>query len=220
MLDCTADIVLNDVDFSYPGCPPLLTNFSMTIPHGQITAIQGESGCGKSSVASLLMRDYSIQKGSICIGDIPIGTIDLTLWRSFVSIVPQDSPLINGTILENITCLDPEPDIKRVSIILDDLGMGKFIRELPMGILTPVGQYGSILSGGQKQRIAFARVLYHDPQIIILDEATSSLDSVSQKYILDKIVSLRNQGKTIVMISHKDDNVTIADNLVKMNAHS
>jgi len=220
LLPKDSDILFEHIDFSYPGCPPLLTDFSMTVPSGRITAIQGESGCGKSSLASLLMRDYSVQKGAICLGDMPIGTIDINLWRSFISIVPQDAPLMGGTILENITCLDPAPDLKLVSSILKDLGMEKFVKELPLGLLTHVGQRGSILSGGQKQRIALARVLYHDPQVIILDEATSSLDSVSQNYILKKIQALRDEGKTIIMITHKDDNVVIADQLIKMNAHS
>ena len=214
------DIVFEGVDFSYPGCPTLLENFSMRIPAGKITALQGESGCGKSSIAGLLMRDFPIQKGRIRIGNIPIDLIDIGRWRQFVSIVPQDAPLLNGTILENITCLDSEPDLKRVAKILDDLGLTRFIRELPLGPLTKVGDRGSILSGGQKQRIALARVLYLDPQVIILDEATSSLDEVSQKFILDKIRELRDSGKTILMITHRNDNVPIADYRMNMNAHS
>lgn len=214
------DIVFEGVDFSYPGCPTLLESFSMRIPAGKITALQGESGCGKSSIAGLLMRDFPIQKGRIRIGDIPIDLIDIGRWRQFVSIVPQDAPLLNGTILENITCLDSEPDLKRVAKILDDLGLSRFIRELPLGPLTKVGDRGSILSGGQKQRIALARVLYLDPQVIILDEATSSLDEISQKFILDKIRELRDSGKTILMITHRNDNVQIADCRMNMNAHS
>lgn len=166
------------------------------------------------------MRDFPIQKGRIRIGNIPIDLIDIGRWRQFVSIVPQDAPLLNGTILENITCLDSEPDLKRVAKILDDLGLSRFIRELPLGPLTKVGDRGSILSGGQKQRIALARVLYLDPQVIILDEATSSLDEVSQKFILDKIRELRDSGKTILMITHRNDNVQIADCRMNMNAHS
>ncbi len=214
------DIVFDKIDFSYPGCPALLENFSLRIPAGRITALQGESGCGKSSIAGLLMRDFPLRKGRIFIGDMPIDLIDIGIWRKFVSIVPQDAPLMNGTILENITCLDSEPDLRRVSQILDDLGLTGFIRELPLGPLTKVGERGSVLSGGQKQRIALARVLYLDPQVIILDEATSSLDEISQKFILDKIKDLRDNGKTILMITHRSDNVRIADYRIDMNAHS
>ena len=87
---------------------------------------------------------------------------------------------MNGTILDNITCLDSEPDLRKVSDILEELGLAAFFRSLPLGLLTKVGERGSVLSGGQKQRIALARVLYHNPQVIILDEATSSLDEASQ----------------------------------------
>lgn len=218
--DKNADIVLDNIDFSYPGCPALLEGFSMKIRAGRITALQGESGCGKSSIAGLLMRDFPLRKGRIFIGDMPIDLIDLGIWRKFISIVPQDAPLMNGTILENITCLDSEPDLEKVSQIINELGLTGFIRELPLGPLTKVGERGSVLSGGQKQRIALARVLYLDPQVIILDEATSSLDEVSQKFILDKIRNLRDEGKTILMITHKSDNVRIADYRIEMNAHS
>lgn len=219
-LDRKADLILDGISFSYPGCPTLLENFSMRIEAGKITAIQGESGCGKSSVASLLMRDYKVQKGNIFLGDTPIGLTDLEQWRKFVSIVPQDAPLMNASILDNITCLDPEPDHKRLLSIIEDLGLSKFIKELPLGLLTKVGERGSVLSGGQRQRIALARVLYRDPQIIILDEATSSLDDASQEFIIRKIQELRDKGKTIVMITHKDSNVRIADKIYNMNAHS
>ena len=218
--DREADINLENIEFSYPGSPLLMSGFSMKIPAGKITALQGESGCGKSSVAALLMRDYSPQSGCITLGGIPIGTIDLSLWRNFISIVPQEAPLLGGNILENITCRDPEPDIPLVSQILTDLGLLDFIKKLPLGLLTNVGSLGSALSGGQRQRIALARVLYHNPQVIILDEATSSLDEASQEFILRKLCSLRSEGKTILMITHKSDNVRIADNVVKMNARS
>ena len=214
------DIVIDNIEFSYPGCPVLLKNFSMRLPAGKITALQGESGCGKSSIAGLLMRDYPLRKGRIFVGDTPIDLIDPELWRNYISIVPQDAPLLNGSILDNITCLDSEPDLDRVSDILKELGLAAFIRSLPLGLLTKVGDRGSVLSGGQKQRIAFARVLYHNPQVIILDEATSSLDEASQSYILDKIKDLRDSGKTILMITHKSDNVRIADYRIDMNAHS
>ena len=219
-LDPTADILIENIEFSYPGSPLLLKNFSLSIPAGKITALQGESGCGKSSVAALLMRDYAPQSGCITLGCVPIGTIDLSLWRRFISIVPQDAPLMGGTILENITCQDPEPNIALISQILTDLGLLDFIKSLPLGLMTRIGSLGATLSGGQKQRIALARALYHNPQTIILDEATSSLDETSEKFILRKLQSLRDEGRTILMITHKSDNAKIADKVVNMDARS
>jgi ABC-type bacteriocin/lantibiotic exporter with double-glycine peptidase domain len=208
------------VEFAYPGHEPLLSDFNMTIPKGQITAIKGASGCGKSSVASLLMRDYKVQKGKITLGDIDISQIDISRWRDYISIVPQDADLISGTILENITCHDPEPDVERVINILEELGMREFISDLQMGLLTRTGEHGCRISGGQRQRIAFARVLYRNPFIYILDEATSSLDSESQSFILRKLKDLREKGKTVILITHNKENALIADNTITMSAHS
>lgn len=212
----TEDIIFKEITFSYAGCPTLLENFNMVIHPGAITAIQGESGCGKSSLASLLMRDYRVSRGKILLGDTDISLIDLQEWRKNVSILPQEPEMLNCSILDNITCLEKTPDIRRISSILDDLGLHEFISNLPLGLLTPIGDRGCALSGGQKQRIALARALYRDPQILILDEATASLDETSQSYVLKKIVELRNEGKTIVMITHKNDNVKIADCIIRL----
>lgn len=219
-LDHNYDIDFKDVTFSYPGCETLLKHFNLTIEKGKITAIKGESGCGKSSLAALLMRGYKIQQGKILINGTDINQIDLEQWRKYISIVPQEPDLISGTILDNISCAQKEPDIQRVFSIIEELGLKDFIASLPLGILTKIGEQGSMLSGGQKQRIALARALYRSPQILILDEATSSLDDESQKYILDKMVTLRNEGKSIVLISHKADNINIADVVINMSAHS
>ncbi|MBQ0024656.1 MAG: peptidase domain-containing ABC transporter [Bacteroidales bacterium] len=210
------DIIFENVSFSYPGCPALLERFNAVIPHGKITAIQGESGCGKSTLASLLMRDYTLHEGKIFLGGTDISLIALDEWRRAASIIHQEPEMLNRSILDNICCLEKSPDIKRVASILEDLGLHDFITALPMGLLTPIGERGCTLSGGQKQRIALARALYRDPEILILDEATSSLDNVSQKYVLDKIVRLRDAGKTIVMITHKTDNIAIADNIIRL----
>ena len=112
---------------------------------------------------------------------------------------------------------EKEPDLKKVGRILEELQMGGFVTSLPLGILTPAGEHGSLLSGGQKQRIALARALYRDPEILILDEATAALDELSQKCILDRALSLRDEGKTVIMITHRSDNVAIADRILDMN---
>jgi len=215
-IDSAQDIVFENVSFSYPGCPQLLKDFNLELPHGQITAIQGESGCGKSSLAALLMRDFEVDGGRILLGGIDIRLTDLEEWRRYVSIIPQDPELLSGTILENVTCFEKNPDVKKAVEILDSLGMREFFSKLPMGILTRVGQRGCTLSGGQRQRLALARALYRDPQVMILDEATSSLDEVSQSYVLEKVKALRDEGRTIMMITHKNDNVKIADRTVKI----
>lgn len=216
-MDSGEDIVFKDVCFSYPGAPELLKNFNATIKAGKITAISGESGCGKSSLAALLMRDYIVNSGKILIGTTDIRLTDLRQWREFVTIVPQETALMNGSLLDNITGGSRNPDIKKAIQILEDLGLRQFVTSLPTGILTTIGERGALLSGGQRQRIALARALYLDPKVLILDEATSSLDEESQRFILDKVREFRDSGGTVVMITHKKDNLEIADYTIDMN---
>lgn len=210
------DLRFEDVTFGYPGCNPVLEHFDATFPRGTLTAVTGESGCGKSTLAALLMRDYSLSGGHILLGQTDIALIDLQRWREYISIVPQEPGLLSCSILDNITGGDKEPDLRKVGAILEELKMGSFISSLPLGILTPAGEHGSLLSGGQKQRIALARALYRDPQILILDEATAALDEVSQQCILGKAAALRNEGKTVIMITHRRDNIAIADRVLEM----
>ena len=210
------DLVFDRITFSYPGSPELLRDFSLTLEAGRITAIQGPSGCGKSSLAALLMRDYSVQKGVIRLGSNDIRLYSLEAWRRFVSIVPQEPQLLNASILDNIACLDVNPDIGRITRLLDELELGPMVRELPMGLLTRIGERGGLLSGGQRQRIALARALYHQPSVLILDEATSSLDESARNCLLRRIEQFRDEGGTVMMITHNADNAAIADKIVKL----
>ena len=205
------DLVFDHITFSYPGCPELLTDFSLTLKSGRITAVQGPSGSGKSSLAALLMRDYAVQRGVIRLGPHDIRLFSLEAWRRFVSIVPQEPQLLSASILDNITCLEPAPDVERVVRLLEELDLGPFVQGLPMGLFTKIGERGSLLSGGQRQRIALARALYREPQILILDEVTSSLDEASQQSLLKRVLRFRDEGGTVMMITHKADNAAIAD---------
>ena len=211
------DLTFRDVTFAYPGCNPVLEHFDATFPRGTLTAVTGASGCGKSTLASLLMRDYKVGSGHILLGRTDIALIDLQRWREYISIVPQEPGLLSCSILDNITGGEKDPDLRKVGEILEELQMGGFVASLPMGILTPAGEHGSLLSGGQKQRIALARALYRDPRILILDEATAALDEVSQQCILRKAAALRNEGKTVIMITHRRDNIAVADRVLEMS---
>ena len=216
-LDGSEDIEFRDVEFSYPGSPPLLEGFNALFRAGKITAVRGESGCGKSSLAALLMRDYKVGSGRILAGGTDISIIDLGQWRSHITIVPQEPSLMNASILDNITGGSSDPDLKRVGALLDELGMKEFVTSLPTGLLTVIGERGALLSGGQRQRIALARALYRNPKVLILDEATSSLDAESQGFILRKVISFRDEGGTVIMITHRSDNAAIADYTIDMN---
>ena len=211
-----ADITFDRITFSYPGCPILLQDFSLVLEAGRITAIQGPSGCGKSSLAALLMRDYGVQGGAIRLGPHDIRLFSLEAWRRFAALVPQEPQLLNASILDNITCLEPTPDVERVVALLEALDLGPMIRELPMGLFTKIGERGGMLSGGQRQRIALARALYHRPRLLILDEVTASLDEQSQRSILQEVRRFRDEGGTVMLITHKADNAAIADKIVRI----
>ena len=195
----------------------LLEDFQATIPAGKITVVKGRSGCGKSSLAALAMRLYSPSKGTITLGGIDIALFDLAKWRRKVTIVPQDVRLFDDSILFNITGQRKDYDLERVAHLMVDLGLENIARDLPRGIMTLVGESGCRLSGGQKQRIAIAAALYRQPDILILDEATNSLDAASQQKMLE-VIKRENttRGLTVIMITHKADEIPIADKLIEM----
>ena len=211
------DLTFDGITYSYPGSLNLLENFSATVPAGKITVIKGKSGCGKSSLAALAMRLYSPSRGAITFGGVDISLFDLKQWRRKVTIVPQDVRLFDDTILYNISGQKKGYDLERVAHLLVDLGLEPLIRELPRGVMTLVGESGCRLSGGQKQRIAIAAALYRQSDILILDEATNSLDEASRQLTMAAIKRANEErNTTVIMITHKADEVPIADFKIEM----
>ena len=212
-----ADLVFKDVCFSYPGCKTLIEHFSESFGAGKLTAVTGDSGCGKSTLAALIMRGYRPVSGSITLAGVDIGMYGLQQWRGRCALVPQESVLLNATVMDNITGCEKDPDMERIAALMVSLDMQEMAASLPMGLMTKVGERGASLSGGQKQRISLARALYRKPDLLVLDEATSSLDSASEAAILATVRRLADEGMTVVMITHKKDNLAIADKVVDMN---
>lgn len=208
------DIVFQDVSFRYGTRVQVFENFNLRISKGSITAIVGESGSGKSTLLSLLQNIYPLQNGTIFIGDYDINHISNHTLRQLVSVVPQQIDLFAGNVIENIAVGEYEPDMQRILDICHTLGISEFIEKLPNGFHSYLGENGANLSGGQKQRIAIARALYRNPEIIILDEATSSLDSLSEKAVQTTIQHLREASKTIVIIAHRLSTIMNADKIV------
>ena len=211
------DIEFKNVAFRYGTRVEVFEDFSLLIPKGKITAIVGESGSGKSTLMSLLQNIYSIQKGKILIGDANLKYIDSRTLRELVSVVPQKIDLFAGNVIDNIAVGEFAPDIGPITDICKNLGILDFIESLPNGFGTYLGENGATLSGGQKQRIAIARALYKRPEILVLDEATSSLDSASENYIQKAVKVLRDENKTIVIIAHRLSTVINADKIVVLN---
>ena len=208
------EINFNSVAFSYGTRTEVFNDFNFRIEKGRITAVIGESGSGKTTLVALIQKLYPLNGGSITIGGYNIAHLTSGSLRSLVGVVPQKLDLFSGNIVENIAVGDFHPDIERLIEICKSLGMLAFIEKLPGGLNTFIGENGAALSGGQKQRIAIARALYRNPEILVFDEATSSLDSESEYYVLETISRLKSEGKTIVIIAHRLSTVVNADHIV------
>jgi len=205
------DIRFKDVSFRYGSRADVFKKFNITFPLGKVSAIVGESGSGKTTIISLLQKIYIIQSGSISIGDYDLKYADNNNLRSTVGVVPQNVDLFAGNVIENIAIGDIQPDMERIINICIQLGIMDFIESLPNGFNTYLGENGATLSGGQKQRIAIARAFYREPEILILDEATSSLDSASEQYVQTAVELLRQKGKTVIIIAHRLSTIHNAD---------
>ncbi|MEH6306195.1 peptidase domain-containing ABC transporter [Olivibacter sp. CPCC 100613] len=208
------DIVFDKVGFRYGTRVTVFDELDLCMPVGKLTAIVGESGSGKSTLLSLLQNIYPLTKGNIYIGEHTLKYISNESLRSIISVVPQQIDLFSGNVIENIAVGDYEPDIQRIIELCKQLGIISFIESLPNGFNTYLGENGASLSGGQKQRIAIARALYKLPEILILDEATSSLDPAAEEYVQQAIHYLRNQGKTVILIAHRLSTVQTADKII------
>lgn len=208
------DITFEDVCFRYGSRKEVFNSLSVTIEKGKTTAIIGESGSGKTTLISLLQHIYPIQSGRIRIGEYDISQIDNRSLRRWVGTVPQQVELFAGTIVENIALGDMQPDMKRIADLIKQLGLREFIDRLPDGYMTQVGEHGASLSGGERQRLAIARALYKEPEILIFDEATSSLDSIAERYVKETLDALAGKGKTVIIIAHRLTTVRCADNIV------
>ena len=207
------DICFEQISFAYGTRREVFSNFSFTIPVGKLTAIIGESGSGKTTLASLIQKLYPLKAGKITIGGMDINYFTGDSLRKVVSTVPQQLSLFSGNVIENVAVGEFDPDMEKILTITKKLGLMSFIEKLPEGFGTQLGENGATLSGGEKQRLAIARALYRDPEIIIFDEATSSLDSESEQYVKDAISDLKNQGKTIIIIAHRLSTVIDADKI-------
>jgi len=211
------NISFKDVFFRYGTRVTVFESLSLEIQKGEYTAIVGESGSGKSTLVSLLQNIYPIEKGEIKIGNYSLKNISNESLRNIVSVVPQKIDLFSGNVIDNIAVGDLTPDIKRITDVCESLGLTKFIESLPNGFNTYLGENGAALSGGQKQRIAIARALYQEPEILILDEATSSLDSISEQFVQTTIEYLRNRKKTIIVIAHRLSTVMKANKIIVLD---
>jgi len=202
------------VEFQYSSGPLLFSNLEFVIPAGSKTGIAGRNGSGKSSLAALILALYQPRKGKILLDGFDIQQLNKTSLRKLVSIVPQHPELFSGTLMENLAPGENHPDMERIRELLDFTGLLPLVQRLPEGPFTMVSERGFSLSGGERQRVAIARALYREPSILILDEATSSLDPSSEQAILELLERLSRDGITLVNISHKVRNILQSDHIL------
>lgn len=212
----SGQVQFKDVHFSYNAERPILKGINLTIPAGHTVAVVGTSGAGKSTLARLLFRFFDVDRGSICIDGQDIRQVTQDSLRTAIGIVPQDTVLFNDTLYNNLAYGRPGASEAEVHHAAQQAHLADFIQSLPQGYATQVGERGLKLSGGEKQRVAIARVLLKNPPILILDEATSSLDSISEQAILDALNAVSRQRTTLV-IAHRLSTVRDADRIVVMD---
>ena len=210
------DVRFEHVSFHYDAKREILRDVSFNIPAGTITAVVGQSGAGKSTLARLLFRFYDVQSGEILIAGQNIQDVTQSSLRKAIGIVPQDTVLFNDTIGYNIAYGDPSATIEEVQEAARAAQIDSFIKRLPDGYDTQVGERGLKLSGGEKQRVAIARTLLKKPAMLIFDEATSALDSKTERAFQEELLNLA-KNRTTLIIAHRLSTITHADQILVMD---
>lgn len=210
----TRSISLRDITFTY-GEHRIFENLQLDIPARTLVVLAAPSGTGKSTLLDLLCGLLKPQQGSIRIDDTPLEDIDLRAWRRMIGYVPQETVLLHDSILNNVIIGEPDLTEADAARALQQAGMWDFIERMPHGLDTVVGERGGQISGGQRQRIAIARALAHQPQILILDEPTSSLDRESERLICETLRVLARE-LTVVAASHQHSLLDAADRVISL----
>ncbi len=217
--ETSGDVILSvrNAGFTYGGEKKILENFSMEIQKGSFVALVGESGCGKSTLAKLLLGFYPLERGSISVDGKAYSDLTLKEIRERISYVPQEPYLYETTIAENIAYGRYGAQRDEIIAAAKAANAHDFIKRLPDGYDTVLGERGNTLSGGEKQRIAIARAIIRNAPVIILDEATSALDNESESLVQDAIKALRG-GRTIITIAHRPSSISAADTVIRVGA--
>jgi len=207
------EIELSDVTFEYEPNRPVLKNVSFHVKPGEMIGLVGHSGAGKSTITNVICRFYDVQRGAVKIDGVDVRDLAIADLRAQIGIVPQETFLFRGTIAENIAYGRPDATMEEIIRAAKAANAHDFIIKLPDGYETVIGAHGQDLSGGEKQRISIARAILHNPRILILDEATASLDTETERQIQEALKRLV-QGRTTIAIAHRLSTLRDADRLI------
>lgn len=210
------DIEFRDVSFAYIGNNYVLKHINFTVKAGETVALVGHTGSGKTSIISLLNRLYQIQEGTIAVDGVDINQYDVNLLRKGIGVVLQDVFLFSGSIMDNITLRNPAITKQEVINAAQMIGVHDFIMRLPDGYDYNVMERGNTLSLGQRQLISFIRALLYNPAILILDEATSSIDTESE-LLIEKAIDTLISGRTSIVIAHRLSTIRKADKIIVLD---
>ena len=214
------DINFEHVSYRYSQISDdVLQDISFTIPHGKVTAIVGASGSGKTTLLKLLLGFYNPTKGRVKVGGIDLQNVDRQRWRDNCGVVMQDGFIFSDTIANNICESDDRPDFLKLARAVYTANIENYIDNLPLGFKTTIGARGSGLSHGQKQRLLIARAVYKDPDIILFDEATNSLDANNESIIVNRLNEFF-VGRTVVIVAHRLSTVSFADQIIVLDKGS
>ncbi|UOK59817.1 ATP-binding cassette domain-containing protein [Bacillus sp. OVS6] len=210
------DIAFDKVEFSYDGNRKALKGVSLQIASGQTVALVGHTGSGKTTIANLISRFYDATGGEVKIDGYNIRDLSIGSLRSQISVVLQDTFIFSGTIMENIRFGRPDAADEEVIAAAEAVGADEFIKDLVNGYETEVEERGNVLSVGERQLLSFARAILADPKILILDEATASIDTESEVKIQQALKTLL-KGRTAIMIAHRLSTIREADNIIVLD---
>jgi ABC-type multidrug transport system fused ATPase/permease subunit len=208
-------VEFRNVAFSFKE-KPVLPDLSLILEGGKTTALVGTSGGGKSTIARLLLQLLKPESGQVLVDGQDLAAVNLVSFYRQVAYIPQDPPIFDGTLRENLA-FDESVEDRSIQDVLVKVGLSEFVRGLPAGLETLVGERGVKLSGGERQRVAFGRVFIQNPKIIILDEPTSALDSLTESFVTQNMIP-HFQGKTVVIVAHRLQTVKDADKIVVLEA--
>lgn len=209
------EICLNHVSFQYEAGVKALDDVSLTIRPGTVTALVGESGGGKSTVANLIARFWDVSEGSVTVGGVDVRELDYADWMKHISIVFQDTNLFKMSVAENVAMYKPGASREEIMEALRQARCEDILEKLPNGVDSVIGARGVYLSGGEMQRIALARAILKDAPIVLLDEATAFADAENE-YLIQKVLDVLLRGKTVLMIAHRLQTIVHADQIIVM----